>query len=221
MKSYQIILKNQTIEYDLHFKHMKSIRMKVQSGRLVVSAPYNTPITFIEDNILRYQEKLLEQIEEYTPYACYESSGYVNIFAKRYEIIERDVGEKQCQIHEEKLYVYHRNIQGCIEQYLRRVLLDYIEERVIAYLAHDFDLDMPDIEVKKYKGRWGSCYYQENRITFNLSLVHLEKELIDYVIVHELSHFLQANHSSLFYLEIEKRMPDYRKRMKRLKEKHI
>ena len=54
-----------------------------------------------------------------------------------------------------------------------------------------------------------------------LSLVHLEKDLIDYVIVHELTHFLQANHSALFYQEIEKRMPDYKQRIKRLKEKHI
>ena len=58
-------------------------------------------------------------------------------------------------------------------------------------------------------------------LTFNLSLIHLDKELIDYVIVHELTHFLQANHSTLFYQEIAKRMPDYKERLKRLKEKHV
>ena len=58
-------------------------------------------------------------------------------------------------------------------------------------------------------------------MSFHLSLIHLEKNLIDYVIVHELTHFLQPNHSKQFYLEIEKRMPDYKTRQQRLKEKHI
>ena len=79
---------------------------------------------------------------------------------------------------------------------------------------------MPYIQIKNYKGRWGSCFYKENKVTFNSSLIHLDKELIDYVIVHELAHFIEANHSSKFYKEIEKRMPDYKIRQKRLKEKH-
>ena len=66
-----------------------------------------------------------------------------------------------------------------------------------------------------------NCFYKDNKVTFNLSLIHLPKDLIDYVIVHELAHFLQANHSHLFYQEIEKRMPDYKQRQKRLKEIHI
>ena len=75
--------------------------------------------------------------------------------------------------------------------------------------------------IKFYKGRWGCCFYKENKVCFNISLIHLEKDLIDYVIVHELCHFLQANHSKEFYKEIEKRIPDYKQRIKRLKEKHV
>lgn len=221
MKSYQIVLKNQTIEYDLSFKNMKSIRMRVQSGRLKVTAPYYTPLSFIEENILSYQDKLISQIQTYEPYAKYEEDGYVDIFGERYSIVLRDLGKRECHQHVQQLYVYHHDIQNCVETKLKDILHNYIEERIIGYLAYDFDLPMPRIEIKKYKGRWGSCYYRENKVSFNLSLVHLEKELIDYVIVHELAHFLQANHSSLFYLEIEKRMPDYKLRQKRLKEKHI
>ena len=71
------------------------------------------------------------------------------------------------------------------------------------------------------KRRWGACFYQKNRVCFNLVLAHIDYALIDYVIVHELTHFLQANHSTLFYQEIAKRMPDYKERLKRLKEKHV
>ncbi len=77
------------------------------------------------------------------------------------------------------------------------------------------------MKLRNTKEDGGSCYYKEGKVSFNLSLIHLDKELIDYVIVHELTHFLQANHSTLFYQEIAKRMPDYKERLKRLKEKHV
>ena len=77
---------------------------------------------------------------------------------------------------------------------------------------------MPEIEIKKYKSRWGACFSKQNKVSFNLALVHLDKSLIDYVIIHELCHFIQPNHSKLFYQEIEKRLSDYKIREKRLKE---
>ena len=68
------------------------------------------------------------------------------------------------------------------------------------------------------KRRWDACFYQKNRVCFNLVLAHIDYALIDYVIVHELCHFLEANHSKAFYHEIEKRMPDYKERERLLKD---
>lgn len=221
MKSYQIMFNQELISYDVYFKNMKSIRIRVKEGRIQVSAPYYTPISFIEENLYKYQDKLLPQLKQYIPYAIYQNQGYVMIYEKKYTLSVRDVQIMKCKIHEDVLYVYHSRIQDCVEMYLKKILMDYLQEKIIEYLAYDFDLDMPLIEIKKYKGRWGSCFYKDNKVTFNLSLIHLPKDLIDYVIVHELAHFLQANHSHLFYQEIEKRMPDYKQRQKRLKEIHI
>lgn len=221
MEKHQIFIHQQCIEYKLTYKRMKSIRIKVIQGQMVVSAPYSTPLSYIEACIVQYADKLLAQLNQYVPYAIYHDKGYVDIFGERYEICLRDVGTNKCCIHDHRLYVYHQHIEGCVECYLQKILYDYIQEKIIGYLAYDFDLDMPRIEIKKYKSRWGSCFYQENKVTFHLSLVHLKQDLIDYVIVHELTHFLQANHSPRFYQEIEKRMPDYRERQKRLKEKHL
>ena len=61
-------------------------------------------------------------------------------------------------------------------------------------------------------------FYQKNKVCFNLVLAHVDKNLIDYVIVHELCHFIEANHSKAFYQEIEKRMPDYKERERLLKD---
>ena len=85
-------------------------------------------------------------------------------------------------------------------------------------LPQAFILPMPAVEIKKYKSRWGACYPKINKVSFNLALVHLNYELIDYVIVHELCHFLQPNHSKQFYQEIKKRLPNYKQCEKKLKE---
>ena len=60
-----------------------------------------------------------------------------------------------------------------------------------------------------------------NKVSLNLSLIQLKKELIDYVIMHELTHFIEANHSKRFYHELAMRMPDYLIRQNALKETHV
>lgn len=220
MKELQIQLDQEIVTYQLTYKHMQNIRMRVKDGVLHVSAPYGTSQVLIETVIQNYQQRLLKQIKAYQPYVQYSDGGFILIFNQRYDIVLRDIGIKKCQFHRQYIYVYHQNIKECLEKLCQKILLDYIEEKVIGYLAHDFDLEMPRIEIKKYKSRWGSCYYKEHLITFHLGLVHLEKELIDYVIIHELTHFLHPDHSRLFYAEIQKRMPHYKELQKRLKEKH-
>lgn len=221
MEKHDILLLNQNVEYLLYRKNIKSLYMKVEHGQLIVKAPFYMPLSLIEKNILKYQERLLKNLNQYQFYHDYKDEGFVYIYNQYYHIVLRDLEKRQCHIHDDCLYVYHHDIEKTVEKFLKQMLSDYIEEKVIGYLVHDFDLDMPMIIIKKYKGRWGSCFYKDNKITFNLSLIHLEKELIDYVIVHELSHFIEANHSPRFYQEVKKRMPDYKERQKRLKEKHV
>ena len=221
MEIKTIVLKNQTITYELEHKAIKTLYLKVEKGQLKVRVPLMMSLSTIERYIYQYQDRLLKQIEEYIPFGIYQDQEYVNIYGKRYRICLRDIGERRCAIHDDCVYVYHRDIQKSIEMFLKSLLQDYIEERMIYYLTYAFDLDKPEVIIKKYKGRWGSCFYKMNKISFNFYLVHLDKRYIDYVIVHELTHFLQPNHSSLFYQEMKKRMPDYKERQKELKGIHL
>lgn len=72
------------------------------------------------------------------------------------------------------------------------------------------------VKIKKMKSAWGICYSNKN-ITLNLKLVHLERELIEYVIVHELCHLHLMNHSKEFWSIVERFIPDYKEKRKRLK----
>ncbi len=76
----------------------------------------------------------------------------------------------------------------------------------------------PQIKFRKMKTQWGNCHPQKGVLTFNTRLAYAPPECIKYVVAHELTHFLQPNHSPLFYSELEKVMPDWKARRQRLKD---
>ena len=68
-----------------------------------------------------------------------------------------------------------------------------------------------NIRIRNMKTRWGVCNIKTNIVTLNSRLIRYEDSVIDYVIIHELSHFIEANHSKNFWNEVGIRMPDYKK----------
>lgn len=74
------------------------------------------------------------------------------------------------------------------------------------------------LKVRKMKTRWGVCNRGNNTITLNSELLKKDIRLIDYVVVHELSHFKEANHSDKFWHEVSVRYPNYKEARKELNE---
>ena len=68
------------------------------------------------------------------------------------------------------------------------------------------------------KTRWGVNNVTKRIITLNSELLKKDVTLIDYVIIHELCHFYEANHSNRFWMQVEKRYPYYKLARKRLRE---
>ena len=89
-----------------------------------------------------------------------------------------------------------------------------------AYFAKRMGVDYGRITIREQKTRWGSCSSKGN-LNFNWKLVLLAPELLDYVVVHELAHRREMNHSKNFWKIVEAELPDYRERRRRLKECRI
>ena len=94
--------------------------------------------------------------------------------------------------------------------------LKVIPERV-EYFAKVIGVTYGKITVRNQKTRWGSCSSKGN-LNFNCLLMLAPPEVLDYVVVHELCHRKQMNHSKAFWLEVEKVLPDYKEVRKWLKE---
>lgn len=94
--------------------------------------------------------------------------------------------------------------------------LQYIPERV-AYFAEKVGVTYGRITIRNQKTRWGSCSRKGN-LNFNCLLMLTPPEVIDYVVVHELCHRIEMNHSKAFWSEVERILPDYRESVRWLKE---
>ena len=77
-------------------------------------------------------------------------------------------------------------------------------------------LDYNSFKISNTKNRWGSCDTNGN-IKINFRLIMLPHKIIDYVLIHELSHLVEFNHSKKFYKVIESVMPNYEEVRKSLK----
>lgn len=99
---------------------------------------------------------------------------------------------------------------------LAKKALDYIPERA-AYFAKRIGVDYGRITIRNQRTRWGSCSSKGN-LNFNCLLMLTPAEVIDYVVVHELCHRKEMNHSKAFWNEVEKVLPDYKRYVKWLKE---
>ena len=84
-----------------------------------------------------------------------------------------------------------------------------------------YAIPYPEIKFKKLTSRWGSCHPSKGILTFSTNLVYAPPECVEYVVLHEFTHFLQANHSPKFYSELEKVCPDWKIKRKFLREINI
>lgn len=91
---------------------------------------------------------------------------------------------------------------------------DYLPKRT-AHWAEIMGVSPAGVRITDAKTRFGSCS-PKNRICYSFRLMAYPPEAVDYVIVHELAHILQKNHSPRFYAEVQKILPDWRERKKLL-----
>lgn len=71
-------------------------------------------------------------------------------------------------------------------------------------------------KIRAMKSLWGSCHFRKRHITYNLELARVPRELVEYVVVHELTHLKAHNHGSEFYRLMDERLPGWRTLRRRL-----
>lgn len=115
----------------------------------------------------------------------------------------------------QEMYANREKKQYFSEDEIKIFILSFCE-KAYPYFAGKC-IKYPEIKFRKMTSRWGSCNPSKRILTFNTNLMYAPPECVEYVVWHEFTHFVQANHSKDFYTELEKVCPDWKLCKKKLK----
>lgn len=212
-----------TIKYR---KNMKNIYLKVEKNAdVVVSAPPRTPNYLIKklirDNIdeikLRRNNILMNG---YTVKQYVTGEKHI-IFGKEF-VLEVKLGNKNVvRLSDDKIILVIKDKDQDREQivtsYLRKVLYNKALEFINKY-EKIMGVHAEQLRIKKMKTRWGTCNIEAKRIWINYELIKYPIECLEHIVVHELTHLLETNHTPRFYALLGKYYPNFRENDKLIKE---
>ena len=177
------------IKYILERKQVKNINLRVRpDGIIKVSASPRVDASQIDDFVLSKAEFILKALERF----------------KSAETTER-------QFQEELVKAKSGQESLLADPAIFTEILDEVYPAFIPY-----GIARPKLRIRTMKSCWGSCLVNKGIITLNRKLLMKHRECIEYVVVHELCHFIHPNHSKEFYKFMEQFMPDWKERKGRL-----
>ncbi len=132
---------------------------------------------------------------------------------KKYDYIETPLYE--FEIYQNKIFAKNKKR---VETYFKQKMQEiYMEHLTYWYQQFEEKIPYPKLKIRTMKTRWGVCNRRDNSVTLNTELLKYDLEKLDYVIIHELSHFRHFNHSKDFWCLVEKYCGDYKRIRKELR----
>ena len=212
-----------TIKYR---RKMKNIYLKVEKdAEVVVSAPPRTPNYIIKkliqenvDEIKLRRNNIL--MNGYTVKQYVTGEKHI-IFGKEF-VLEVRLGNKNVvKLSDDKIILVIKDKDQDREQivmsYLRKVLYNKALEFINRY-EKIMGVHAEQLRIKKMKTRWGTCNIEAKRIWINYELIKYPIECLEHIVVHELTHLLETNHTPRFYALLGKYYPNFRENDKLIKE---
>ncbi len=115
---------------------------------------------------------------------------------------------KRVQLENERLFLPNQNPKNRLISWLKANAKRILETQT-AIQAERMQVAYKSVAVGSARGRWGSCS-KDNRLRFSFRLLFAPKDVVEYVVIHELAHILQKNHSKAFWQVVEKYDPQYK-----------
>lgn len=208
-------------EVDVVYKRVKNINLRVtRDGEVKLSLPLSCPISVAEEFLSQKSVWVKKHINRKTRHSDALKNGTkLLILGNVKKILFVYSSNKSISEDGKVITVYSPENLAVkfAEHYIKNLFLSYIQSRVM-YFEQLTGLKSNGISVRKMKSKWGCCDVRTNKLTFSLYLAFRPLHCIDYVVLHELVHTRIAAHNDSFYSVIKNYMPDYKVRIKELRE---
>lgn len=209
-------------------KLARSVKLSVGvDGSLRASIPYYSPEFAVRRLVNGNRDEIRKMLATHNAKNSYQDGDLIGkthtLFLRKFsgeEIkISNEGNQILVQIPQELAFenqFVQSEIRKTVSKILRKQAKAYLPRR-IDFLAEKYGFSFEKLRFSHTGTRWGSCS-SSGTISLNIALMNLPHHLIDYVIIHELCHTRQMNHSSKFWQEVEKYCPDYKKYVQEIKQ---
>lgn len=196
-------------------KNNKHLYIRVNDDmKISVTCPYLYTNKMIEKVIVQNKSDIIKMIEAKKKSKEKKQSENKSILGFKLNVLYDNVKKPK---YDDKTLVVSDDamLDKWYKSIAKKVFKEYLDE---AYYVFEEKIPYPKLKIRTMKTRWGVCNRKDNSVTLNLELIKKDQEYLNYVIVHELSHFVHFNHSKDFWNTVEKYCPDYKRVRKNLKE---
>lgn len=198
-------------EYEIEVikKNNKNTYLRVKDDKIIVTTNYLTSLKTI-NNLINNNKSFIER--NLTKNNLKKEDTSFKLFGNSYDIV---FGFPNTEISDNKIYTKdNKSLNKYISKYITNI---YSERLNFWYNLFEENIPTPNLKIRKMTSRWGVCNIKNHNVTLNLELSKYKIDCLDYVIVHELSHFMHPNHSKDFWLLVGKYYPRYKEIRKYLK----
>jgi len=213
-------------KYKITRSNRKTMTIKInENGSLEVKAPMKLSKDKINEFVKSKEKWIAKHTERISNNYSIKKQFKLNfedyILVKGENNQIKSIKNNIAQYNEAKKVFYipqtakENQIKEIIIELYKKIADKHINER-ISYFKTKMNVEPEKIGITSAKTRWGSCS-GKNSINFSWKLIMADNKTIDYVIIHELAHIKQHNHSPKFWSIVEDIMPDYKKQKEKLK----
>ena len=228
MEIHQVEFGGKVIPFILERKPVKNVNLHIKPDMTVmVSANEKVPLDFILGFVkqkaawilknIQFFEDVQPEVQSEKEYVSGESFKYLG---KQYRLRVEESEAEGVKYYRGFIYLYVKDKQDfkrkqkLFEMWLRNraeIVFNESLEKMYA-LVQKYNVKKPKLMIRTMKARWGSCLRDSHAILLNFELIKAPKYCIDYVVLHELIHFIYKNHDHQFYSFLSALMPDWKKR---------
>ena len=227
-QAHRITLSDRIVPFTIKRSPRRRLCLSIDHRGLRVLGPMNLSVRQAESLVLSHEAWIINKLDVWRPERF--SRGWaitgaepLPLFGVPHSVTTSTHNARSPRIEQQDdALILHtkdpldtvRNHRALV-QWLRSHALQYFEMKVTHY-AKVMDVQVSALSLSQARARWGSCT-SRGHIRLSWRLVHVPTTLIDYVVVHELAHLKEMNHSPRFWAIVESHYPDWRNARKALR----